>query len=125
MHDRKGIDIASALLPILKKVVADINKFILRSDSCVPQNRNSIISFALEKFMKEFSYVTEITQKFPEPGHGQVVDLGMLGKDTSQCEPKKTIHSFHMQQHSFKDYEIGSCRRNRSQSGSVCLCEGT
>ncbi|KAF2881576.1 hypothetical protein ILUMI_24596 [Ignelater luminosus] len=46
---RKGDDLASALYKILQNVIEDhpnLEEIILWSDSCVPQNRNSIMSFA-------------------------------------------------------------------------------
>lgn len=47
---RSGNDIASALISILEKICAkypNINEINLWCDSCIPQNKNSIIAFAL------------------------------------------------------------------------------
>jgi hypothetical protein len=47
---RSGNDIASGLIKILKKIVKmypSIKSFKLWSDSCVAQNKNSIMTFAL------------------------------------------------------------------------------
>lgn len=68
---RKGNDIASALSKILREILKDnpgLKEFILWSDSCVPQNRNSIISYALSQFMME-NDVECIKIKYSCPGH--------------------------------------------------------
>ena len=52
---RGGNEIASAIITILNEIHTahpNIKDYILWSDSCVPQNRNSIMSFALKHFMK-------------------------------------------------------------------------
>lgn len=51
-----------------------ITKIILWSDSCVPRNKNSHISMALINFLQseKAKNITEIEQKFSEPGHGNV-----------------------------------------------------
>lgn len=74
---RGGTHIASALVKILKKVVEDnphLETIILWSDSCVPQNRNCIMSCALQHFlMSPFSKnVKTIEHKYSEPGHGSI-----------------------------------------------------
>lgn len=52
---RTGNDIASALVKILETVIEEnnISELVTWSDSCVPQNRNSIISNAILHFLKE------------------------------------------------------------------------
>lgn len=77
---RAGVHIANALVKILKKVCEDnpqIEKLILWSDSCVPQNRNSIMSFALQHFLNssDSSNLKIIEQKYGEPGHGNVQEI--------------------------------------------------
>lgn len=77
-HGRQGNDIASALIKILERVVKDfphINKMILWSDSCVPQNKNSIMSLALMKFLEKYPDIEEIIQKFCEPGHSSIQEV--------------------------------------------------
>lgn len=77
-HGRQGNDIASALIKILDRVVKDfphINKMILWSDSCVPQNKNSIMSLALMKFLEKYPNIQEIIQKFCEPGHSGIQEV--------------------------------------------------
>ena len=53
---RSGNDLASAFVTILKSVVnehPDVSEITTWSDSCVPQNRNCIMSVALLKFMDD------------------------------------------------------------------------
>lgn len=74
-NGRSGDDLASALVKILKEIVKalpdTVTKLILWSDSCIPQNRNSHMSIALINSKN----ITEITQKFSEPGHGNVQEV--------------------------------------------------
>lgn len=77
---RAGIHIACAVLRILKQVMIDnpnIKKIILWSDSCIAQNKNSIMSYAIQHFLSsEYSKnLTYIEQKFSEPGHGNVQEI--------------------------------------------------
>ena len=52
MFGRGSNEIASALTLVLEKVVEKFPESLtLWSDSCVPQNRNSIMCFALKKFL--------------------------------------------------------------------------
>lgn len=80
MCGRAGVHIANALIRILKEVVKDnpnLEKLILWSDSCVPQNKNSIMSFALQWFLQTAhrGKLQIIEQKFGEPGHGNVQEI--------------------------------------------------
>ena len=48
---------ASAIVEILERVVQDypeVTKIVTWSDGCVPQNRNSIMSFAVIEFLSGF-----------------------------------------------------------------------
>lgn len=77
---RKGNHIANAVFKILQQVVADnpnIKRIIMWSDSCVPQNKNSIMSFALQHFLNkiESENLVQIEQKFGEPGHGNIQEI--------------------------------------------------
>ena len=54
MAGRGGNDMASAIVKILERVVQDhpeVTEIVTWSDSCVPQNRNSIMSFAIVEFL--------------------------------------------------------------------------
>lgn len=80
LSGRAGNHLASALIKILKNVVKDnenLRKIILWSDSCVPQNKNSIMSVALQTFLQseDSKNVIEIEQKFCEPGHSNLQEI--------------------------------------------------
>lgn len=50
----RGVHLANAVITVCKRIVEGnprLEKLILWSDSCVPQNRNSIMSFALQCFL--------------------------------------------------------------------------
>ena len=47
----------------------------LWSDSCVSQNRNSDMSFALKRFLVKHPTVRTITQKFCAPGHSSIQEV--------------------------------------------------
>lgn len=131
MHGRKDIDIASALVAILKRVLDDVpnlEEIVLWSDACVPQNRNSIMSFALKKFMKEFPQIKEIIHKFSEPWHSQIQEVDNLHSQIEKrlkgiyifspltlarliptVNQKKPFRVFHMQQQQqFKEFQKSS-----------------
>lgn len=93
LSGRAGIDIASAVYKILEKVIQDnpsMGSLILWSDSCVPQNRNSIISFAMADFIKHHANLKKITMKFSTPGHSCVQEIdsvhSCIEKVLSKCE---------------------------------------
>lgn len=74
-----GREIANAMICILKEICKDypeLTHLNLWSDSCVPQNRNSIMSLALADFIGAVDNdVTAIEQKFSEPGHGNIQEV--------------------------------------------------
>ncbi|RUS71879.1 hypothetical protein EGW08_020353 [Elysia chlorotica] len=75
---RGGNTIASALLKGLESFIEshpEVTKITLWSDSCVPQNRNSIMSYALLSFMKKHQHIQEITQKYSESGHSLIQEV--------------------------------------------------
>lgn len=75
---RKGTDIASAVCKLLSQVMSDhpeIQHITLWSDSCVPQNRNSIISFALSQFLWQTKNLESITIRYSTPGHSCVQEV--------------------------------------------------
>jgi len=60
---RGGNEIASALVVILKHAAIDFsgcNTFVTWSDSCVPQNRNQMMSFAIQNFLQSQSEIETI-----------------------------------------------------------------
>lgn len=79
MCGRSGNDISSALIQILEKIISkhpQIIEIITWSDSCVPQNRNSLVSVAIADFLNRHSNILRVTMKYSIPGHSciQVVD---------------------------------------------------
>lgn len=79
---RSGNDLASAVIFILTKIVEDIDSIehiITWSDSCVPQNRNSIISTAMINFLINNPKIKTITMKYSIPGHS------CIGTRSRQC----------------------------------------
>ena len=76
MAGRGANELATSLYKLLKLIIQDcpnisINQIILWSDSCVPQNKNSIVSTAIKNFQNE-SGIPLIEQKYSEPGHSSV-----------------------------------------------------
>lgn len=75
---RSGNDIASAVVTILERVFDDnpnLTNLVLWSDSCVPQNRNSLMSYAVSYFLQEHPNLGTITMKFSTPGHSCVQEI--------------------------------------------------
>ncbi|KAJ8966970.1 hypothetical protein NQ314_003193 [Rhamnusium bicolor] len=79
MCGRSGNDLASAFIQILGLIITshpEIEEIFTWSDSCVPQNRNSLISIAVTDFLHRHPNLKTITMKYSLPGHSciQVVD---------------------------------------------------
>ena len=75
---RSANDLASTLITILNMIVrhhSAVKKLILWSDSCVSQNTNSVMSFALQDFIRSHSQIECIEQKFCEPGHSSIQEV--------------------------------------------------
>jgi hypothetical protein len=86
-------EIASALVKILEKVLEDyplLESITLWSDSCIPQNRNSVMVTALKHFMQNHPILKTIEQKFSEPGHSQIQEIDCVHshiyRESSQFE---------------------------------------
>ena len=78
MFGRGSNEIASALTLVLERVVEKFpsaESLILWSDSCVPQNKNSIMCFALKKFLASHPNLKNIIQKFGTPGHSAIQEV--------------------------------------------------
>jgi hypothetical protein len=94
---RAGNNIASAIIKILQAVCLDlpqIKKIILWSDSCVPQNRNSIMSTALLMFLADPDVkIEEINQKFSEAGHGLIQEVDAIHSKIERELKKSEIYS--------------------------------
>jgi hypothetical protein len=82
LSGRAANQIASAITRILHALCADhpsLKHLILWSDSCVPQNRNSVMSTAIIKFLTESnSPIDIIEQKYSEAGHGLIQELDAI-----------------------------------------------
>lgn len=75
---RTGNDLASALTVILEQILNDhpeMKDLITWSDSCVPQNKNSIMSYAILNFLKHHPSIKTITMKYSVPGHSAVQEV--------------------------------------------------
>lgn len=95
---REGTHIANALIKILKRVLKDnvwMEHLTLWSDSCTPQNRNSIMSAALQSFLDsdESFNLHQIDQKFSEAGHGLVQEVDSAHSVIERFLRNKFIYS--------------------------------
>ena len=96
MAGRGGNEIASALIVILKRIIADfplLNEFTLWSDSCVPQNRNSVMTTAILDFVSSSPKITKIQQKFSEAGHSAVQEVDNIHSHIEKCFELNEIYS--------------------------------
>ena len=78
---RSGNDLASAIIHLLEAITSrhsDTNSLILWSDSCVPQNRNQILSYALQLFIDTNKSIQKIIHRYCEPGHSSIQDVDTL-----------------------------------------------
>ena len=90
MFGRGSNEIASALTLVLEKVVEKFPESLtLWSDSCVPQNRNSIMCFALKKFLASNPNLKNIIKKFGTPGHSAIQEV-----DNSHSHIEKSLKVF-------------------------------
>lgn len=93
---RGANEIASALVIILEKVIENyphIQKFVLWSDSCVPQNRNSIMSIALMLFLHRHTQLVSIEQKYCTPGHSCIQEVDNIHSHIEKHLSKVDIYS--------------------------------
>ena len=94
---RRGAnEIASALVKILREIVDDvpgITHLTLRSDSCVPQNCNSIMSLALKRFLIEHPTLCIIMQKFCARGHSSIQEVDNIHSHIEKALQVAEIYS--------------------------------
>lgn len=93
---RSGDDIASALIKILQNVLADhphVEILTLWSDSCVPQNKNKIMSTALNTFLHKSPNLKMILQKFSVPGHSLIQEVDSVHSAIDKHLKNIEIHS--------------------------------
>lgn len=75
---RSGNDIASAIFKVLCEILknhTDITDLITWSDSCVPQNRNQMMSLAMLNILNLFPHLSSVTMKFSTPGHSCIQEV--------------------------------------------------
>ncbi|XP_031329351.1 uncharacterized protein LOC116160305 [Photinus pyralis] len=77
IQGRSGNCLASAFKKIIEKVLEDnhLTELITWSDSCVPQNRNSHISFCVLDLLRNQPDLQHLTMKYSIPGHGAVQEV--------------------------------------------------
>ena len=78
MSGRSGNDIASSVVKILEETVKlypSVSNVTMWSDSCIPQNKNSVMTCALISFLLRNSNIQSLTQKFGEPGHSAIQEV--------------------------------------------------
>lgn len=93
---RSGNDIASAMISNLQRIVKDhpeASELIIWCDSCVPQNRNSNMSYAVQYLLQNTPSITSITHRFCEPGHSSIQDIDNLHSLIEQNLKDVEIHS--------------------------------
>lgn len=77
LSGRCGDDIASAFRKIVDTVLEenDLTELITWSDSCVNQNRNSMMASSVIQLMNKNPEVQAITMKYSTPGHSRVQEV--------------------------------------------------
>ncbi|KAF2892008.1 hypothetical protein ILUMI_14165 [Ignelater luminosus] len=75
---RKATNIASALSKIIEEVLRDnpeVTELTMWSDSCVPQNKSSIMTFAMGRIIANSPELQKITMKYSTPSHSAVQEI--------------------------------------------------
>lgn len=96
LSGRAANDIASGLVVILDRVLLDnpnVKDIILWSDSCVPQNRNKIMTVAIQLFIQDHTSVNTITHKYCQPGHSEVQEVDNLHSVLEKVTSVNEIYS--------------------------------
>ncbi|ESO84719.1 hypothetical protein LOTGIDRAFT_168383 [Lottia gigantea] len=81
---RSGNDIASSVVRILDSIYEfnssdpRIQNITLWSDSCVPQNKNRVMSTAIKLFLKNHPDIKTIIHKYSQPGHSSIQEVDNL-----------------------------------------------
>jgi len=63
------------MLQEVEKICPEIDTLTIWSDSCIPQNKNSIMSTAITHFLLNQTKISTVQQKFVEPGHSAVQEV--------------------------------------------------
>ncbi|KAF5282318.1 hypothetical protein FQR65_LT14372 [Abscondita terminalis] len=92
---RSGNILASAFRKILDQVLNEnnITDLITWSDSCVSQNRNSFISFAVIDAMRHHPEVNSVTMKYSVPGHGAIQEVDNAHSNIERYMNKTEFYS--------------------------------
>ena len=93
---RAGNDIASGFIALLDKIVENNpghNNIVVWSDSCVPQNRNSYISHAINDFIFRHKHINSITMKYSIRGHGCVQEVDHMHKKIGDAMKVREFYS--------------------------------
>ena len=92
---RGGNDIASALRKILDCVFEenDITELTTWSDSCVPQNKNSLMSCSIMDFIRSHRDIQKITMKYSVPGHSCVQEVDNAHSQIEKAASKEEYYS--------------------------------
>ncbi|GBN21761.1 hypothetical protein AVEN_206571-1 [Araneus ventricosus] len=95
LSGRTGNDIASTFHKILILLTEenDITELITWSDSCVPRNRNSIISNSVLHFLKANPQVKSVTMKYSLPGHSCVQEVDSVHSNIEKAMNKTGFYS--------------------------------
>ena len=92
---RAGNDLASAFIALMEKIVADnptITHYVTWSDSCMPQNRNSILSQAIAEFMSRHPHIKTFELKYSIAGHSCMQEVDIMHK---QIEDAMNVAEFY------------------------------
>lgn len=87
---------ANAVIMILEKIVSDhpeYEELITWSDSCISQNRNSIMSFAMQHFLRQHPRIQKVTMKYSEAGHSLVQEVDNIHSQIERYLKHIEIHS--------------------------------
>ena len=93
----RGVNnMASAVVRILQEIVndhPDIGELTLWSDSCVCQNRNSVMTMALSLFVQESDSIHTVIQKFCEAGHSSIQEVDSVHSVIERHLRYQEVHS--------------------------------
>ena len=95
LSGRSCNNMASSVVAICERIVQTyrLRKLTLWSDSCVAQNRNCAMSYALMEFMQRHPEIVEIEQKFGCPGHSPIQEVDNIHSQIERRLKKHDIYS--------------------------------
>lgn len=80
------------MLQRVKKDFPETKNIITWSDSCVPQNRNQMMTFAVQHFLYNQNDIKTVTMKYCTPGHSAIQEVDNIH---SQIEKRKRLVDFY------------------------------